>query len=201
MRWSWPLLVLMLGGCATAPATLPVARAIPPAHVLMVNGIRRCTCTPTVDGCYTAAHCIAGLPRVTGMTLDGEPVPVRYSIDPNRDLAHLPYAGDPGQELGTPHVGDMAVWRGISSGGGVARLGAEGVRRGPFSFPYLNLTMPCQSFDVWLVGREALPLSVRWDDPGPILPGDSGGGFYVDGKLVGILSLDGGYAADTVRVP
>lgn len=191
----------MLARASSRPAEEQVEPAtVPSALVLRVNGEVRCTCTPTVDGCYTAAHCFQALPRGATFSLNGQPV-TRWSLDPVRDLAHIPLGADPGVTFGAPVPGQLGTWLGAVSGGGVARAISTGVAMGPYSFPALRVWMARQPFDVWMVGSDCLPTSVRADDPGPVLPGDSGGGFYIDGNLVGILSLHGGYGAETVRVP
>lgn len=186
---------------ASRPAEEPVEPAtVPSALVLRVNGHARCTCTPTIDGCYTAKHCFQALPAGAVFTLNGQPV-TRYGLDPSRDLAHIPMGADPSVVFGVPMDGQVGTWMGALSGGGVARVISTAVPMGPYWFAALHVSMQRQPFDVWAVGRECLPESVHVNDPGPVLPGDSGGGFYVDGRLVGILSMHGGYGADTVRVP
>jgi hypothetical protein len=186
---------------APRPADDPIEPAtVPSALVLRVNGDVRCTCTPTRDGCYTAAHCFQALPAGARFTLNGQAV-TSYSIDPARDLAHIPMGADPSVTFGAPVEGQLGTWLGAVSGGGVARVISTAVPMGPYSFPALHVRMARQPYDVWAVGRDSLPGSVRMDDPGPVLPGDSGGGFYLGGNLVGILSLHGGYGAETVRVP
>lgn len=201
MRWVWgTLLVLVLGGCENRPIALPVARPMSPVLTLRVNGQIRCTCTPATDGCYTAKHCFDALPRGAQFTLNGQPV-TRYSLDPTRDLAHIPMGADPTVVLDVAVDGQEGVWQGAVSGGGIARLIGPQVVMGPYTYPWLHLTVQRQPMDVWLVARETFPSSFNVNDQGPVRPGDSGGGFYIDGRLVGILALTGGYSADTVRVP
>lgn len=177
-----------------APRSAPA----PAVLTLYANGHVRCSCVPVPDGCYTAKHCFQGLRSTASLTLDG--VPVRaYSVDPARDLAHIPQGANPRQLIGVPADDALGVWRGQRTG--IARLAVAGAVMGPFNFTEMRILIDRQPFDRWAVGTTFFPTVIRWDDEGPIRPGDSGGGFFVDGVLVGILSMSGGYTASTVRVP
>ena len=198
MRWTWILLaVLTLGGCATGPR--PAAHVAPKVLRLYVNGAPRCACVPVPDGCYTAKHCLTGLPARAVVSLGDGTVVTRWTLDPTRDLAHLPYGADPAQAMGAPYEHAPAVWAGYRSGVAVHRR--EGAVIGPV-YDRGKLEVQRQTFDVWCYGRDGILGGVPRDGD-LIHPGDSGGGFYVDGVLVGILSLYDpmGCGAWTVRVP
>ena len=191
MRW---VLAVALVWCA---ADSRPASAAPRVYV---NGAARCACAPVPDGCYTAKHCLDNLPPGAVVTLGSERV-LAWSLDPDRDLAHMPYGADPEQVIGVPDVGAHAIWRGIRTG--AAEMRRAHVHSGPI-YRGQRLAVQAQTYDVWchakngLVGGLPLP---SWADV--IRPGDSGAGFYVDGVLVGILSLNApaGCGAWTVRVP
>lgn len=171
-------------------------------HYVEAYGIPFCSCAPMRDGCYTAKHCFTFAPPLSALTVDGVPVP-GYSLDPDRDLAHIPLWADPSIELGAPQNGD-ARWYGMRRG--PARLLGRGKTMGPYSWRS-GIRIQRQTYDAWCYGRNDLPtlpgiprLQLGEDR---IRPGDSGGGFFQGNKLVGILSLydGGGCAAWTVSVP
>ena len=193
MRWT-VMLVLILAGCSTPQ---PAARTPPAPIMLTVNGQHRCACAPVPTGCYTAKHCFLALPRGAVMKANGVTV-TRYTLDPARDLAHIPLGADPDQELGAP--GGVAEWLGKRHGHAVFRLG--GVCVGPV-YVKGRLSVQEQDEDLWCYAKDGIPGGLAQHGDDVIRPGDSGGGFYVDGRLVGILSLYDavGCAAWTVRVP
>lgn len=194
--------------CRESPETVdewevtPQLQVAPPVLVLYANGEQRCVCVPVPSGCYTAAHCFQALPYGAQMILNGRPVRA-YSIDPTRDLAHIPAGANPNQRLGVPGHGEYGVWRGIRSG--VGKVFRTGIVWGPYDFPHLHVHIQRQQFDLWQVGVDSVPAVRNAADPDVIFPGDSGAGFWIIGPegpvLVGILSMSDGWGADTVRVP
>ena len=186
---------------AVEPAdVLPMS--LPPALSLQANGRHLCACTPMRDGCYTAKHCFIGMPAGTRLTVEGQPVPA-YTLDANRDLAHIPLGADPSVEFGVPTAGDVAVWAGVRHGravyrGGVWLVGYTDARGRQKVQP--------QEFQKWAMatwGLDVPGLGVLQPGESPVLPGDSGGGFWVGGKLVGIISLaaTAGSSCWTVSIP
>lgn len=172
--------------------------------LLMAAGHARCSCARMSDGVYTAKHCILDGPPLHLVTINGQPV-TEYSLDPTRDLAHIAMWADPSVELGQPRVGDVAQWYGIRHGHAVLRQ--EQRCGGPFSWPGRH-TVAASAWDKWCYAKPAswfpsLDAPRLGEGEGEIRPGDSGAGFYVAGKLVGILSLynDESCGAYTVRVP
>lgn len=166
---------------------------------LEAYGQRICACVPMRDGCYTAKHCVLGTPR-SALTVSGVSVPA-IGIDPKRDLAHIPLWADPSVVLGVPS--GIADWYGQRHGRAEYRRSQDWHREvwgsnGAYVQP--------QRLDVWCYARDDYPLlnilPLRVGDD-VIRYGDSGGGFFVGGKLVGILSLFDpvGCGAWTVRVP
>jgi len=180
----------------------PAGGGIGQPRYLEAYGRRYCTCTPMADGCYTAKHCLdPDPPPLSALTVDGKRV-TAYTLDPYRDLAHIPLWPDTETVLGEPTDG-LAYWYGMRQGTAIVR--ATQVIGGPLSWDD-GTYVQRQRWDAWCYARDdlALPgIPALGDGDSPIKPGDSGGGFYSGGKLVGILSLfdPDGCSAWTVRVP
>lgn len=192
------LAVIGLAWIALATQTTDVEPAAAPGTLVMrVNGAIRCACVPVPDGCYSAKHCLDDVPRSARVTIEDVRV-WAWTLDPARDLAHLPIGAAP-QAVGTPAPGAVATWRGLRSGAAI-------LRRTDMAFgPVADGATPIQRqlFDVWCYSRCDVPGGLCLDWTQMIRPGDSGGGFFVDGVLVGILSLydPRGCGVWTVRVP
>lgn len=168
------------------------------------NGIPFCACAPAKDGVYTAAHCFYDSPPLSALTVNGIRV-TGYSIDPVRDLAHIPLLADPTVEYGVPD--SAATWYGLRYGR--ADLRRTGETGGPWELRR-GMTINRQTWDAWCAAMPgtwypSLPGVPRLvEGESRVWYGDSGAGFYdAAGRLVGILSLfdEGGCAAWTVRVP
>lgn len=193
--------LLMIGPAPEAPTGVA---AISGECRVEGNGVPFCACAPAKDGVYTAAHCFYDNPPLSALTVNGVPVP-GYSVDPVRDLAHIPLFADPSVQYAAPS--GEATWRGLRHGHATFRWAGE--TGGPWELRP-GMVIHRQSWDRWC---SAMPTS--WHPTLPGVPrltegesrvwyGDSGAGFYDEaGRLVGILSLfdDGGCSAWTVRVP
>lgn len=202
-------LALLLAACAAPTPTmapLPTQRpapvlpaTMPRALTLYYGGSPRCACVPMADGCYSAKHCWRALPAGAHFTLLGRPV-TNYTLDPTRDLAHVAMAANPAVQLGRALPGQVAEWFGIRHGRAVLwhnDLQVESVWSNGI------LAVDSQREDVWCYGNAGALGGVGLGGMDAIYFGDSGGGFWVDGKLVGILSLfdPEGCGAWTVPVP
>lgn len=203
-RWALGVVAVVmaavgLAGLATS-GTVEAPSGAVTVHYVEAFGVPFCSCVPMRDGCYTAKHCFTPMPPLYALTVDGVKVP-GVGLDPNRDLAHIPLFADASVEYGEPAD---ASWYGMRHG--TARYLRSTDVQGPYHWPNGTYT-DRQRYDTWCYAR-----SNPWGLPGipslgegerPIKPGDSGGGFYVGGRLVGILSLydPSGCSAWTVRVP
>ena len=78
--------------------------------------IRKCSVAPMNDGLYTARHCLVGLNYRHTVYMGHQRV-YTWSLDPARDLAHIPLLGRPGAVLRHPGMGEHAEYRAQNGNG------------------------------------------------------------------------------------
>lgn len=159
-------------------------------NVRILGGGITCWAVPTVDGSYTARHCVEhGL-----AVFDGSRVVPPYSLDPSRDLAHIAGGAVPSTVLRDPVLGEALTAH--YPGGEASRYAYQRIVDGRV---YTAERTPGEY------------LLCCWIDGRAPARGMSGSGFVGDdGALVGIMTNGGwiptticasGYAALAVAVP